>query len=152
MDFLKKELDYGYLENGWIIMEKRTLAEEIEKLLEGKTTLIDNSICGRCSKCGECCTNLLPVCKDEINQIQAYVLKNNIKPQLHMLVMTNMLTCPYFDGKKCLIYEVRPLICKEFYCFKRPSIELAKKFSEKNYFPVDMWQIANQIEKNKFKS
>ena len=64
-----------------------------------------------------------------------------------MLVMQNRLTCPYYDSKKCLIYEVRPLICKEFYCYKKPTAELGNKFREEEYIIVDMWAIAEEIDK-----
>ena len=126
---------------------KTTLKEILENMLNQEVKITDNSICGKCSKCGECCTNLLPVCQEEIDIIQKYVIKNKIRPQKQMLVMRNTLTCPYYDGKKCLIYEVRPLICKEFYCYKKPTAEMARKFSEKEYIPVDMWRIAQKIDK-----
>lgn len=126
---------------------KTTIPEIIETILRGKIKLQDNSVCGNCSKCGECCTNFLPVCQKEIDIIKKYVITKNIKPQTQMLVMQNRLTCPYYDGKKCLIYEVRPLICKEFYCYKKPSVEIANKFEKDTYIPVDMWAIAKDIEK-----
>ena len=113
--------------------------------------IIDNSLCGECRKCGECCSPFLPVCQEEINDIQMYVIKNNIKPNKTMLVMQNRLQCPYFDGNKCLIYKVRPLICKEFYCYKKPTAEMAQKFSNKKYISVNLWTIADEIEKQRKK-
>lgn len=107
----------------------------------------DKSVCGKCSKCGECCTPFLPINHEEFEQIQEYVIKNNIKPQKQILIMENKLTCPYYDGKKCLIYEVRPLICKEFYCYKEPDMETGKKLIENDRRAVNMWDIAELIEK-----
>ena len=112
------------------MLEQTTLKEIITTLATGTGKITDNSNCGKCSKCGECCTNLLPISQNELNKIQEYVIKNKIKPQAHLLVMQNRWTCPYYDGNKCLIYEVRPLICKEFYCYKKPSIEMAEKFKK----------------------
>lgn len=66
-----------------------------------------------------------------------------------MIVMQNRLTCPYYDGKKCLIYEVRPLICKEFYCYKLPTMEVGRKFQKDKYVTVNMWEIAKEIEKRR---
>lgn len=126
---------------------KTTMKEIVETILKGEVKLQDNSCCGHCSRCGECCTNFLPVSQKEVDIIQKYVISNNIKPQMQMLVMQNRLTCPYYDGKKCLIYEVRPLICKEFYCYKKPSVEMANKFEKDTYIPVDMWAISKDIEK-----
>ena len=128
-------------------MKESNIQETIQELIFGSINgIVDCSINGKCSKCGECCSNFLPVIQNEVDKIQRYVIENKIRPQKQMLVMKNTLTCPYFDGKKCLIYEVRPLICKEFYCYKKPDIDMAKKFKEK-YISVDMWKIANEIDK-----
>ena len=129
-------------------MPIKTTVEEIFKtVISGTGKITDNSICGKCSKCGECCTNLLPVSQKEVDIIQRYVIEHKIRPQTHMLVMQNRLSCPYYDGKKCLIYEVRPLICKEFYCYKKPTTEMGKKFLNDKYITVDMWSIAKAIDK-----
>ena len=126
---------------------KKAYKEIVEILLKGEAKLQDNSVCGHCSKCGECCTNFLPVTQKEIEIIQEYVIANKIRPQKQMLVMQNRLTCPYYNGKKCLIYEVRPLICREFYCYKKPTAELGEKFLEENFITVDMWSVAKEIDK-----
>lgn len=128
------------------MLVKTTLADILKTVFSGNVKITDNSICGQCSKCGECCTNLLPVSQEEVDIIQKYVMENKIRPQKQMLVMQNRLTCPYYNGKKCLIYEVRPLICKEFYCYKKPTAEIAKKFSTRRYITVDMWGIAEKID------
>ena len=127
--------------------KKISIFELVNEIALGKAKPVDNSVCGKCSRCGECCTSFLPITQKELDTIQEYVIKNKIRPQAHMLVMQNRLTCPYHDGKKCLIYEVRPLICKEFYCYKKPDIETVKKFEKGNYVPVDMWAIAKEIDK-----
>ena len=123
------------------------LREILKNMLEGNVQITDNSVCGKCSKCGECCSCFLPISRNEADIIQKYVIEHQIRPQKKLLVMENRLTCPYYDGKKCLIYEVRPLICKEFYCYKRPSAELAQKFAKDEYIPVNMWEIANKIDR-----
>ncbi len=128
------------------MLVKTTLKEILKTTLEGNIQITDNSVCGQCSKCGECCSNILPVSQEEVNKIQKYVIKNNIKPQTQMLVMQNRLACPYYDGKKCFIYEVRPLICKEFYCYKKPDIKMAAKFNKEKHVTVDMWSVAKNIE------
>ena len=127
--------------------KKVTVMELINELLNPQNVQIVNFSCrGECSKCGNCCTPFLPVSQEEINIIQKYVIENNIKPNYTMLVMENKLSCPYYDGKKCLIYEVRPLICKEFYCNKKPNQEMALKFRNAEYIPVNLWKIAKEIE------
>lgn len=129
------------------MLVKTTVKEIIEHIVKNDIKITDNSCRGQCSKCGECCTNFLPVTQKEIEIIQEYVIANKIRPQKQMLVMQNRLTCPYYNGKKCLIYEVRPLICKEFYCYKKPDIETSKKFANDEYITVDMWSIAKDIDK-----
>lgn len=129
------------------MLVKTTIEEILKTVLSGNVEITDNSICGKCSKCGECCTNLLPISQKELDRIQKYVINKKIRPQTQMLVMQNRLTCPYYNGKKCLIYEVRPLICKEFYCYKKPTAQLGEKFLKDKYVPVDMWGIAKEIDK-----
>jgi Fe-S-cluster containining protein len=129
------------------MLKETTITEIIRNIVEGNVKITDNSICGNCSKCGECCTNFLPVTQKEIDEIQKYVIKNNIRPQKQMLIMQNRLSCPYYDGKKCLIYKARPLICKEFYCYKKISIESAKKMLAEKRITVNMWAIAEEIDK-----
>jgi len=134
------------------MLEKTTLADIVDAIVKQNVKITDNSLGGKCSCCGECCTNFLPVCQEEVNAIQKYVVENDIKPQKQILVMQSRLTCPYYDGKKCLIYEVRPLICKEFYCYKKPTAELGRKFQEKEYVTVNMWEIAEEIESQRRKT
>ena len=143
----KMDLNPKYVKQGGIMAKETTIGELIKAIVIQNVGIQDCSINGKCSKCGECCTNLLPITQDELYTIAEYVINNNIKPQKQVLVMQNKLTCPYYDGKKCLIYVIRPLICREFYCYKKPSIEFAKKIKEKEYVPVDMWSLAKDIEK-----
>lgn len=127
---------------------KKNLLEIYKELATCTNKIIDKTINGKCSKCGECCSNFLPISQEELNIIQKYVIENNIKPQTEILVMENRLACPYWNHK-CLIYEVRPLICKEFYCNKKMDAETFEKFKDKKIIPVDMWEIAKEIEKQR---
>lgn len=127
------------------MLVKTNLREIIDNIVNNKIKITDNSVCGHCSKCGECCTNFLPITQKEVETIQEYVIANKIRPQKQVLVMQNRLICPYYNGKKCLIYEVRPLICKEFYCYKKPNVETGL-YKEKRIV-VDMWGIAQEIDK-----
>lgn len=64
----------------------------------------------KCTNCGECC-GIIPATKEEISDIQKFILKNGIKPMKKPTII-----CPFRDTKekKCLIYPVRPLICRLF--------------------------------------
>lgn len=84
-----------------------------------ETNVTDYTQNGKCSNCGECCTDLMPVTDSEISKIHKYLRSHNIKEQ-KMVVAVNAydITCPFRDNihKKCLIYEVRPSICRKFLC------------------------------------
>ena len=104
---------------------------------------------GICTKCGECCSSLLPIDQEDLDKIVTYVVTHNIYPQRQILVMQNKLQCPYYTGNKekgCSIYEARPKICRYFKCDKTiATLEEVKNM--KNARPVDMWEIAKDIEK-----
>lgn len=125
------------------MLKRITLGELLENVFKGENKIQDNSILGKCSKCGECCSNILPLTQSDFDRIVKFVEKNDIAPQKHVLVMRNKLTCPYYDGKKCLIYEVRPIICQEFYCYKKVN---AKIFQKEKFITIDMWLIAEAAE------
>lgn len=78
----------------------------------------DNTINGKCAGCGECCSNMLPLSRNEISRIKAYIKKHNIKEQRHNFMLGIDMTCPFRDdaNKKCTIYPVRPDICRDFVC------------------------------------
>ena len=78
---------------------------------------------GKCSQCGSCCSNFLPMSRKEVDAIRRYIRKNNIQECKHLLPTAKQpydMTCPFLDtGKsceKCRIYPVRPEICKQFIC------------------------------------
>ena len=87
---------------------------------------------GKCSNCGKCCSNCLPLSKAERKRIRAYIKKHGIKEQRHNVASGVDMTCPFRDeaNHKCLIYEIRPAICREFMCNK-PQDELMKS---KHYY------------------
>lgn len=112
-------------------MKCRNMYEYIEQLNDGTFDLTDN---GKCTGCGECCSNLLPMTNEEITTIRKYIKKHNIKENKHIFPLANHLidmTCPFLDDSKkcdkCKIYEVRPKICRDFSCrpSDRPPIDIA---------------------------
>lgn len=81
-------------------------------------TITDFTVNGKCSECGKCCSDVLPLSDNEVNRIKAYIKKHGIKEQRHNVLMGIDLTCPFRDdaNKKCLIYSIRPAICRQFMC------------------------------------
>lgn len=99
---------------------------------------------GKCSNCGECCSNFLPLSENEIKIIKDYVKKHNIKFCKHTSILSNEIDgiCPFRDNvnKKCLIYKIRPEICRSFICNKsRPDIEKSKRLCYENKLAISMW-------------
>ena len=76
---------------------------------------------GKCSGCGSCCTTLLPMTAEEVAVIKKWLKKHPVKEQRHNAMVGIDMTCPFRDEVKreCLIYEVRPWICRDFICSKK---------------------------------
>lgn len=77
----------------------------------------------KCSGCGQCCSNILPMTQTEIDTIRRYIKRANVREQKHFVPSANPmvdLTCPFLDtsksAEKCTIYPVRPRVCRDFIC------------------------------------
>lgn len=83
---------------------------------------IDFTKDGKCSKCGACCSNFLPLTEKEIKTLRKYVKKKHIKPAMHAPVILSGSSydciCPFRDEtlKLCTCYEVRPSVCRYYDC------------------------------------
>lgn len=80
--------------------------------------IVDFTKNGKCSGCGNCCSDLLPVTDKELRVIKEYVKQHKIKSQVPKVVNGVYLMCPFRNTTGCVIYEVRPQICKSFICNK----------------------------------
>lgn len=118
-------------------MNKCSIAKYYSKKKEVDKSVCDFTVDGKCSNCGECCSDFLPLTIREIDIIKAYVKKYKIKEEIHSNVLevsdSIQMTCPFNDKKnhKCNIYKVRPSICKVFICNK-PFDQILK--TKKEYF------------------
>jgi uncharacterized protein len=76
--------------------------------------------------CSNCCKNpTVPFTEPELMGINWYVteklahpLKDRVKERLHHHASTH--ECPFLVDNECSIYEVRPLICRQFYVKHAP--------------------------------
>ena len=104
----------------------------------------DNTVDGKCSGCGSCCSNVLPLSQKEAEAIAKYIKKHGIKEQKHILptmIVHNDLSCPFRSATegKCLIYPVRPAICRDFQCnMSQKRIEANKRMYYKKWAPCLM--------------
>jgi Fe-S-cluster containining protein len=87
---------------------------------------------GECSKCGSCCSALLPLKKSEIDRLKRLIKARHIKPHEQPLIVNAVdLTCPFLtDDNKCSIYDERPFICRVFKCDTKPTAEDVDKLDE----------------------
>lgn len=86
-------------------------------------TVENNSINNKCSKCGDCCTDFIPMTDEEIRIIKFYIKKYNIEPSIVKDMNGNTyIACPFISEKGCKIYPVRPAICKDFACWKSDKV------------------------------
>lgn len=99
---------------------------EVVSFLESVERGMDDNIFnftkgGKCSSCGNCCSNLLPMSKKEIQIIHEYIRNHNIRESKHILPVVKQpydMVCPFRDNGRriCTIYPVRPEICRQFIC------------------------------------
>lgn len=59
--------------------------------------------------CGECC-GPVPVTAREWGILKRYMDQHAIEPHWHK----NQLTCPLYDGQRCMVHPARPLLCRVF--------------------------------------
>ena len=113
---------------------------------------------GKCSHCGECCSALLPVTQEEYKTILDYVKSHHIKECRHALPLAGQtidLTCPFLNTEKatekCMIYPVRPLICRKFTCDSRQRPEWTMEEIMEVRQIRDMRKIIDEINKGRKK-
>lgn len=87
-----------------------------------------------CSKCGKCCSNYLPLQKEEIKTMKKLAIKENKQ----LLNKEWYSICPFLNYKnECDIYENRPLICREYSCYNYEhniyNLEVFSKIPEENF-------------------
>lgn len=78
---------------------------------------------GECTHCGECCADLLPLTKGELEILKRYAKKHSLKEHRQAPFWDRKatdLTCPFRNQQtqRCDAYPARPLICKAFICSK----------------------------------
>lgn len=119
-------------------------------LMSFKEALVYNTVedltdHGKCTGCGLCCANFLPLSQSEIKEIHRYMKKHHIKEASGGPLKDEVLvlTCPFLDSSKekdkCRIYPVRPQICKDFKC-DQPAKQIGtnKRMYHLRYPMIDM--------------
>lgn len=126
-------------------MSKAGLLKDI--IDDMKAGVFDYTVDGKCSSCGNCCSNFLPLSAKDIKEIKRYIKKHHIEPSKHQYpfsVEMYDLVCPFRSEseKKCTIYEVRPMICRDFQCDKpHKNIEADKALFHQRYMAYDVREL-----------
>lgn len=124
-----------------------------------KTKLEDCTKHGQCSNCGGCCIPWLPITKEEERTIRKYITKNNIKAIPTKEGKNVYMDCCFHDrkNKRCIIYPVRPDVCRKFKCnlsakeiadnkdyynktcfYNKVDLKAGKYKALKNFKPMDL--------------
>ena len=124
-------------------MKQETLSEFLNDMKHGVYNFTKD---GKCTKCGNCCTALLPMTKDELKAVQRYVKRKHIQTVKHSWGFD--LTCPFRNDELgiCTVYEVRPQICRDFQCDKpQKKIEETKNLYkyDNRFHTVNLREIFN---------
>ena len=124
-------------------MKQASLAEVLNDMKHGVYNCTKD---GKCTKCGNCCTALLPMTKDELKTVQRYVKRKHIQIVKHSGGLD--LTCPFRNDELgiCTVYAVRPQICRDFQCDKpQKKIEETKNLYkyDNRFHTVNLREIFN---------
>ena len=77
---------------------------------------------GECSRCGGCCSSIIPLVPGEWDRLKALIREKNLTARIPVGGKDAIyMFCPFLeqqDGKpcSCRIYDDRPAICKAFRC------------------------------------
>ena len=131
------------------------MASKRRKAPEGLRDPVDFTKNGQCSRCGSCCSSLLPLDFEEAKKLKDYVRDNKIVP--HAIPEGDdvaYLQCPFLEksGKpakaSCLVYDARPAICRIFSCGRKVmnnAAEWQAAFPDTPVPPArNMWLLFNR--------
>lgn len=115
-----------------------------QALADMKNGIYDYTQDGKCSSCGSCCSNMLPISAKEFVRIRDYVQRKHVQECVNRPPTVEPVqdwTCPFRDNMRriCTIYEVRPGICRDFRCDKPgKQIEADKRMYHARHAVVNM--------------
>ena len=110
-----------------------------------------------CNNCSECCSLLTMITPDEFEFYLKYFTKDKKGREIFKQGVTRWvevgrransfnMTCPFISKtKRCLIYQIRPRICKEFHC--SASLNKLDKSSVENSKNYTIYDIVKTIAK-----
>lgn len=121
-----------------------SIISDVDTMFELSKNCTDFTVDNECSNCGNCCSNFLPLSEGEVDRIKRYIKKHGIKPRKFNAPVANPvvdMVCPFRSEfeKKCVIYSIRPLICRDFRCDKpAKEIQASKRLYHRKNRVVNM--------------
>lgn len=102
-------------------MKKLSIEEFTQSLTQDNFTPVNLSKNGECIECSSCCSIFTPISIEELKILKRLFTGKIIKNYVKILNENKegfSATCPFsdFETKKCLIYNLRPSVCKTFHC------------------------------------
>ena len=90
----------------------------LDELKSGKYNFTKD---GKCTRCGACCGDLLPIGDNDILRIRNYLKLHPVQECRHLAPTSSPTeddTCPFRDNDRriCTIYAARPEICRDYIC------------------------------------
>ena len=133
---------------------KSSVGEFLQHQINGKVIDLKNP---NCNNCNECCSLLSMITPEEYNFYLKYfstdkrgreIFKQGVTRWVEIGMRSNSfnMMCPFISKtKRCLIYQIRPRICKEFHC--SPSLNKLDKSSVENSKHYTIYDIVKTIAK-----
>ena len=110
--------------------------------------VVDKSVNGRCSGCGECCSDILPLTEAEIARLKSFVKTRHFKAHTHLCApctATYDMTCPFLTPQhKCAVYDIRPQVCRLFKCWDYAVGSLERFESSSRDTQAAFWRFYGQ--------
>lgn len=131
--------------------EERTIAEIGRALAEIHQGIPEF----KCERCGRCC-GPIGATKMEMDMIDEHVRRHDIEvPEYiqdtifrldHIVRTTDDLTCPYLKDNECMVYKVRPTICRLFGTVDRAMPCVAGGMIEKPFSLIAAFGILRRVD------
>lgn len=123
--------------------------EFIEHACRDTVTPLNNP---ECKDCNDCCSMGTLLTTDEFERLKKFLRKSKYGRYLYSygvnLIIEHLRNnsiywmCPFSHNKRCMIYNKRPAICKNFHCDSNPETnrDFRNSYIGQNHFIVDLFR------------
>lgn len=136
-------------------MQKKENRYSVAKdLAANPTNLMKNGVC---SKCGGCCSNILPLSEQDIRRLRSFAEEHKFVPRLPAGANLIYAHCPFLiepdpetqpGVKICAAYDARPDVCRIFLCSNTNDQNARAWMTQFGAAampePANVWQVFNR--------